>query len=120
MNNWIKFDAKNPETWVRDKQILVRADNGEEWLGQFAQARGVFFLKGCRGDVLLPEHITHYMTPTDPTNPSDRVSVPRELSEEDEKGIRSTPLGGCYDEQEVQEMHEAFVEYFGGKSPQAK
>ena len=122
MNNWIKFDAKKPETWVRNTDMLVRLSvNAKCIYGHFDNGDTDLFRMQADGRrVIMAEHITHYMTPTDPTKHSDHVSVPRELSEEDEKGIRSTPLGGCYDEQEVQEMHEAFVEYFGGKSPQTK
>lgn len=116
MNNWIKFDAEKPETWVRGKQMLVKADNGEEWLGQFAQGRGVFFLKGCRGDVLLPEHITHYMTPTNPTKPSDHVSVPREFIREAFDHIREWDSGMS----EWLNRARQYVTHFQDQSPETK
>jgi len=144
MNNWIKFDAEKPETWPATSEFrLVWCQSSVE--GWWTKARWSLKFKCFRYmDGREVEYVTYYMTPTNPakpseadfnassllkrcrqledrlTKPSDHVSVPRELSEEDEKGIRSTPLGGCYDEQEVQEMHEAFVEYFGRKSPETK
>lgn len=121
MNDWEKFSESDSDTWPDDGDIVLayRPSVGRWLEAEFKNRDGKVWFS-LDGYMIPANQVTDCMKPGSPDDQRDTVRVPRELSEEDEKGIRSTPLGGCYEEYEVQEMHEAFVEYFGRKSPETK
>jgi len=80
MSDWIKFDAKNPETWPGKLESVIAYSTGLGWSEMaFNNAEGDIWFS-VDGLAVPAKRVTHYMIPT---KPSDHVSVPRELSDKD-------------------------------------
>lgn len=121
MSNWIKFDAEKPETWVRNTDMLVRLSvNAKCIYGHFDDGDTDLFRMQADGRrVIMAEDITHYMIPTE-TKPSDHVSVPRELSEEDSVALNWPFTQAIQDNWSVDDLWCAFLNHFQDQSPETK